>query len=92
MADKGKGGYGSKNPYQAPRKGNARAAGAKQRADGLQPKSSSTFNPYAAGKKHYGTGRSMPTAGKVGDMLGYRERDAKANARRDALIRRAGGK
>jgi hypothetical protein len=46
------------------------------------------FNPYAAGKKHYGTGRPMPTVGKVTDRAGYTKRDAKAAARKDALIRR----
>jgi hypothetical protein len=46
------------------------------------------FNPYAAGKKHYGSGRPMPTVGKVTDRAGYKERDVKAAARRDALLRR----
>lgn len=47
------------------------------------------FNPYAAGNKVYGSGRPMPTSGHVTDKAGYGERDAKAAARRDALIRRA---
>ena len=46
------------------------------------------FNPYAAGKKHYGSGRPMPTVGKVTDKGGYKKRDVKAAARRDALLRR----
>ena len=46
------------------------------------------FNPYAAGKKHYGSGRPMPTVGKVTDKGGYKKRDVKAAARRDALMRR----
>jgi hypothetical protein len=46
------------------------------------------FNPYAAGKKHYGSGRPMPTVGKVTERAGYKERDVKAAARRDALLRR----
>lgn len=46
------------------------------------------FNPYAAGKKHYGSGRSMPTVGKVINKGGYKKRDVKAAARRDALMRR----
>ena len=46
------------------------------------------FNPYAAGKKHYGSGRPMPTVGKVTDRAGYTIRDNKAAARRDALMRR----
>jgi hypothetical protein len=45
------------------------------------------FTPYAAGNKIYGGGRSMPTIGPV-DKSGYRERDAKAKARRNALLRR----
>lgn len=49
------------------------------------------FNPYAAGKKVYGSGRPMPTVGKVVNKVGYGQRDAKAAARLDALKRRAGG-
>lgn len=45
------------------------------------------FNPYAAGNKIYGGGRSFPTSGKV-DRLGYRERDLATKARRNALLRR----
>lgn len=45
------------------------------------------FNPYAAGSKVYGSGRSFPTMGPV-DKMGYRERDAKVRARRNALLRR----
>jgi hypothetical protein len=48
------------------------------------------FNPYGAGKKHYGSGRPMPTVGKVTNRAGYTIRDNKAAARRDALIRRLG--
>jgi hypothetical protein len=48
------------------------------------------FNPYAAGKKHYGSGRPMPTVGRVTDRAGYTKRDAKAAARREALLRRLG--
>lgn len=33
------------------------------------------FNPYSAGKKYYGGGRSAPNIGPV-DPLGYKERDA----------------
>jgi len=43
--------------------------------------------PYAVGNKIYGGGRSFPTSGPV-DKMGYRERDAKASARRDAVLRR----
>ena len=49
------------------------------------------FQSGAAGKKHYGTGRTMPNIGKTANMAGYGERDAKAKARREALFRRAGG-
>ena len=45
------------------------------------------INPYAAGQKVYGMGRSFPTMGPV-DKLGYRERDAKHRARRNAMLRR----
>lgn len=45
------------------------------------------FNAYAAGNKVYGGGRSMPTIGPV-DKLGYRERDLKTRARRNAMLRR----
>ena len=52
------------------------------------PQAGGGFNPYAAGKKHYGSGRPMPTVGKVTDKGGYKQRDVKAAARRDALMRR----
>lgn len=40
----------------------------------------SQFNPYAAGAKHYGGGRSAPNVGKTANKLGYALRDAKRNA------------
>tara|TARA_R110000851_G_scaffold95050_1_gene206435 strand:+ start:441 stop:638 length:198 start_codon:yes stop_codon:yes gene_type:complete len=46
------------------------------------------FNSSFVGKKHYGSGRSMPTVGKVTNKGGYKKRDVKAAARRDALMRR----
>lgn len=49
------------------------------------------FNPYAAGKKHYGAGRPMPTVGRVQDKRGYGVRDGKAAARKEALMRREYG-
>ena len=52
------------------------------------PQAGGGFNPYGAGKKHYGSGRPMPTVGKVTDKGGYKQRDVKAAARRDALFRR----
>lgn len=50
-------------------------------------KRTSSINPYAVGNKIYGGGRSFPTMGPV-DKLGYRERDAKSTARRNAILRR----
>jgi len=46
-----------------------------------------SFNSYAAGAKVYGSGRSNPTSGPV-DPSGYRERDLKTKAKRNALLRR----
>lgn len=47
----------------------------------------SGISPYSVGEKIYGGGRSFPTTGPV-DPMGYRERDAKASARRNAVLRR----
>lgn len=49
------------------------------------------FNSYAAGKKTYGGGRSMPNIGPTANMQGYNERDNKARARKSALLRRLKG-
>lgn len=51
------------------------------------------FNSYAAGKKRYGGGRSMPNIGPVSGMgqQGYNERDQKAKARKSAVMRRLKG-
>lgn len=46
-----------------------------------------SFNPYSAGEKRYGSGRTSPNIGPV-DKLGYRERDAKAGVSRNAMLRR----
>jgi hypothetical protein len=51
------------------------------------PRSTSGINPYSVGNKIYGGGRSFPTSGPV-DKLGYRERDAKSRARRNAILKR----
>lgn len=51
------------------------------------PRSINSVAPYAVGNKIYGGGRSFPNIGPV-DKLGYRERDAKSRARRDAILRR----
>jgi hypothetical protein len=50
-------------------------------------RSQQNVSPYAVGNKIYGGGRSFPTSGPV-DKMGYRERDATARARRDAILRR----
>lgn len=44
------------------------------------------FNPFSAGAKRYG-GLSSPTMGPV-DPLGYKERDLRTQARRNAILRR----
>lgn len=45
-------------------------------------------NPYATGTKRYGvSGRDAPNIGPS-DPTGYRERDAKAGARRNAVLRK----
>jgi hypothetical protein len=45
------------------------------------------FNAYAAGAKSYGSGRPMPTIGRV-DPTGYAERDRMSKARRNAILQR----
>jgi hypothetical protein len=45
------------------------------------------FNAYAAGKKSYGSGRPMPTIGRV-NPTGYAERDRMEKARRNAILKR----
>lgn len=45
----------------------------------------SGFNPYAAGRKHYGGGRSFPNQGKTSNKAGYGKRDAKLAAIRKRL-------
>lgn len=47
----------------------------------------SGINPYSAGEKIYGGGRYFPTSGPV-DKTGYRERDLRTQARRNAILRR----
>ena len=51
------------------------------------PRSQSGVAPYSVGNKVYGGGRSFPNIGPV-DKLGYRERDAKHKARRQAILNR----
>ena len=45
------------------------------------------FSNYAAGNKVYGGGRPNPTSGPV-DKSGYAERDRRAKAKRNAMLRR----
>lgn len=45
------------------------------------------YLPYKVGPRIYGGGRSFPTMGPV-DKLGYRERDLKHKARRQAMLNR----
>lgn len=51
------------------------------------PQKPDGFNKYAAGRKQYGGGRSMPTVGPV-DKKGYKIRDRQTQTRRNALLRR----
>lgn len=44
--------------------------------------------PYSVGNRVYGGGRSFPTSGPVSDKSGYRERDLKYQARRNAVLRK----
>lgn len=46
-----------------------------------------SFNKYAAGSRRYGGGRDAPNIGPS-DKTGYRERDAKAKLRRNAMLKR----
>ena len=47
-----------------------------------------TFNPYGAGEKIYGPGRSAPNIGPTANREGYVERDRLAQAKRAAMLRR----
>jgi hypothetical protein len=47
-----------------------------------------SFNPFGTGNKVYGSGRSMPNLGPTSSPEGYAERDKKAKARRNAMLRR----
>jgi hypothetical protein len=58
-----------------------------------KPPGFTSFNPYAAGKKIYGGGRSMPNIGPVSGsgQMGYNQRDLEAKARKSAILRRLKG-
>lgn len=60
---------------------------------GPSPVGGGGFNSLAAGNKVYGQGRPNPNQGPVspGATTGYAKRDAMAAARRNALVKRAGG-
>lgn len=49
-----------------------------------------SFNPYGAGNKVYGGGRSAPNVGPVSGqgLQGYKERDMRGRLRRQALLQR----
>lgn len=51
------------------------------------------FNPYAAGTKKYGGGRSMPNIGPVSGQgqAGYDQRENEAGARKQAILKRLKG-
>ncbi len=48
------------------------------------------FNPYAAGAKVYNSLSSSPTVGAV-DKAGYKERDRKLAAKRNAILAKLKG-
>jgi hypothetical protein len=43
-------------------------------------------NGYSAGNTHYGGGRSMPNIGPVQNKGGYKKRDRRLDAKRQALL------
>jgi hypothetical protein len=55
------------------------------------PTGGAAFDSYAAGKRHYGSGRNAPNVGKSVGMAGYGKRDAEASNRVSALQRRLQG-
>jgi hypothetical protein len=48
------------------------------------------YNPLALGKKHYGSGRSMPNVGPISrqGQMGYAKRDQALAAQKEALLRK----
>lgn len=48
------------------------------------------FSRFGAGAKAYGGGRPFPNIGKTPNKAGYNERDAKNEARKNAVLRRIG--
>lgn len=53
----------------------------------LQGGQGQNFADYATGNRVYGGNRSNPTSGPV-NKSGYKERDAQAAAKRNAMLRR----
>lgn len=49
---------------------------------------SQSFNPYGAGPKVYGSGRSAPNIGPTRRPEAYEERDRKGKAMRNAALKR----
>lgn len=49
------------------------------------------FNRLAAGRKSYGSGRPSPNLGKTANKKGYNEREARKDARTNAVLKRLGG-
>lgn len=58
--------------------------------DYLQQNFNGSFNPYAAGNKVYGAGRSAPNVGPVSGQgkQGYRERDLQNKAMRNRMLKK----
>lgn len=58
-----------------------------------KPPGFKSFNPYSAGRKVYGGGRSMPNIGPVSGsgQMGYDQRDNEARAKKNAILRRLKG-
>lgn len=50
--------------------------------------SAQTFNPYGAGDKLYNNTRTTPNLGPTANREGYAERDRKAKAKREAMLRK----
>lgn len=46
------------------------------------------FNPYGAGQKTYGGGRSFPNIGPTSNPQGYNIRDREGAQKRNAMLRR----
>lgn len=47
-----------------------------------------SFQPYAAGRKVYGGGRSAPNVGPVTNTQGYRERDLRQRAMKQRMLKK----